>query len=98
MLHISNKLLIALTVLLVLALNPAFAAVKTVTLSVSNMTCAVCPITVKKALQKIPGVQKVNVSYETKEAIVIFDDTKASVVKLETATFEVGYPSKMKTK
>lgn len=98
MLHISNKLLIALTVLLVLALNPAFAAVKTVTLSVSNMTCAVCPITVKKALQKIPGVQKVNVSYETKEAIVIFDDTKASVVKLETATFEAGYPSKMKTK
>lgn len=98
MLHISNKLVMALTVLLALAITQAFAAVKTVTLSVSNMTCAVCPITVKKALQKISGVQKVNVSYETKEAIVIFDDTKVSVGQLESATFEAGYPAKLKTK
>ena len=32
---------------------PAFAATKTVTLSVSNMTCAACPITVKKALTRL---------------------------------------------
>lgn len=93
-----NKLLIAMTVALMLVFNPAFAAVKTLTLNVSNMNCAVCPITVKKALQKISGVQKVNVSYETKEAIVTFDDTKVSVEQLESATFEAGYPSKIKTK
>lgn len=87
-----------MTAALMLVFNPAFAAVKTLTLNVSNMNCAVCPITVKKALQKISGVQKVNVSYETKEAIVTFDDTKVSVEQLESATFEAGYPSKIKTK
>ena len=33
----------------------AFAATKTVTLSVTGMTCAACPITVKKALDKVNG-------------------------------------------
>ena len=28
---------------------------QTVTLDVQNMTCAVCPITVKKALERVPG-------------------------------------------
>ena len=30
---------------------------ETVTLDGKNMTCAVCPITVKKALEKVPGVK-----------------------------------------
>jgi mercuric ion binding protein len=28
-----------------------------VSLDVQNMTCAVCPITVKKALERVPGVR-----------------------------------------
>jgi periplasmic mercuric ion binding protein len=28
---------------------------QTVTLDVRNMTCAICPITVKKALERVPG-------------------------------------------
>ena len=82
------------------ALSPSAAvtaAPQTVTFEISNMTCSVCPITVKKALQKVPGVAKVNVSYERKEARVTFDDTKASVAKLEDASFEAGYPAKLKT-
>lgn len=43
---------------------PAWAATKTVALSVPGMTCAACPITVKKALTKVDGVQKAKVSYE----------------------------------
>ena len=35
---------------------PVIAATKTVTLSVPGMNCAACPITVKKALGKVPGV------------------------------------------
>ena len=76
--------------------GPVSAAPQTVTLDVSNMTCSVCPITVKKALLKVPGVSKVDVSYERKEARVSFDDAKASVAKLEDATFEAGYPAKLK--
>lgn len=73
--------------------DPAFAALRTVTLSVPGMHCAVCPITVKKALQKVPGVRQVDVSLERKEAVVTFDDTKTTVRALEDATFAAGYES-----
>ncbi|WP_126464043.1 mercury resistance system periplasmic binding protein MerP [Sulfuritortus calidifontis] len=86
-----------LAALLVFAcVSSAFAAVRTVTLSVPGMYCAVCPITVKKALDKVPGVSKVHVSFEKKEAVVTFDDTKTSVKALEEATFEAGYESSLK--
>ena len=81
---------------LVLFSSSAWAAVKTVTLSVLGMYCEVCPITVKKALQKVPGVTKVDVFYEKKEAVVRFDDAKATVEKLKDTTFEAGYPSHVK--
>lgn len=76
----------------------AIAATRTVTLAVQNMTCAVCPITVKKALNKIAGVAKTEVSFERKEAVVTFDDTKTSVAALIRATTDAGYPSTVKAK
>ena len=74
----------------------AFAAAKTVTLSIPSMNCAACPITVKKALQRVDGVDKVAVTYEPKEAVVTFDNTKTSVDKLREATANAGYPSLLK--
>lgn len=73
-----------------------FAAARTVTLSIPGMYCEVCPITVKKALQKVPGVSQVSVSFEKKEAVVTFDDAKTTVRALEDATFEAGYESTVK--
>jgi mercuric ion binding protein len=75
---------------------PALAATKTVTLSVPGMFCAACPITVKKALDKVEGVEKVETSYEKKEAVVTFDDAKAKVKDLTEATKNAGYPSTVK--
>lgn len=72
------------------------AAPKTVTLSVPGMTCSACPITVKKALQNVAGVEKVAVTYEPKEAVVTFDDSKTTVDKLREATTKAGYPSSPK--
>jgi len=60
------------------------------------MYCEVCPITVRKALEKVPGVSKVNVSFKKKEAVVTFDDAKTSVQKLTKATADAGYPSSVK--
>lgn len=74
----------------------AIAAPKTVTLSVPGMTCSACPITVKKALQNVAGVEKVAVTYEPKEAVVTFDDSKTTVDKLREATTKAGYPSSPK--
>ena len=39
----------------------ALAASRTITFDVQNMTCAVCRITVKKALEHVPGVQQASV-------------------------------------
>ena len=71
----------------------AVAAAKTVTLSVSSMNCAACPITVKKALQRVDGVDKIAVTYEPKEAVGTFDDARTSIEKLRQATANAGYPS-----
>jgi mercuric ion binding protein len=74
----------------------AWAATKTVTLSVPGMTCAACPITVKKALKKVEGVTKTEVSFEKKEATITYDDAKTSVNALLDATKNAGYPSSVK--
>lgn len=74
---------------------PVWAAARTVTLKVSNMTCAACPITVKKALQKVPGVTKIAVSFEKKQAVVTFDDAKTNTDALVKATTDAGYPSQV---
>ena len=73
--------------------GPVWAAPKTVTLSVPSMYCPVCPITVKKALIKVPGVSQVEVSLAKHQATVTFDDAKASVAMLTRATKDAGYPS-----
>lgn len=74
----------------------ALAASRTITLNVQNMTCAVCPITVKKALEHVSGVQQVKVDYANKTATVQFDDTAATADKLTEATKAAGYPSSIK--
>jgi len=40
------------------------------------MTCAACPITVKKALEKSTGRSSVDVRFEKKQVLVTFDDAK----------------------
>jgi len=57
------------------------------------MTCAACPITVKKALENVPGVSKVDVRFEKKQVLVTFDDAKTNTDALVKATTNAGYPS-----
>jgi mercuric ion binding protein len=93
-----NKLLArAAFVVGLVASSAAFAADKTVTLAVSNMDCAACPSIVKGSLEAVPGVAKVAVSYKDKTATVIYDDAKANVNKLTSATTKAGYPSAPKS-
>jgi len=75
----------------------AMAKQQTVQLTVPTMDCATCPITIKAALTKVPGVSKVKVSYEKREAVIVYDDTRATVADLKQATENVGYPSMLKT-
>jgi periplasmic mercuric ion binding protein len=70
-----------------------WAATKTVTLNVPGMTCPACPITIKKALNKVQGVSNVDVNHEKKQAVVTFDDAKTDTETLVKATTDAGYPS-----
>lgn len=84
---------LAFAAAIVALISAANAATQTVTLDVKNMTCPVCPITVKKALNRVPGVSNTAVSYERKDATVTYDDARTNVEALIKATTNAGYPS-----
>ena len=81
-------LLVALSPFAALAATP-----QTATLDVRNMTCELCPLTVKKSLEKVPGVSLAKIDFAKKTATVTFDADKANVLALVKATTEAGYPS-----
>lgn len=86
-----RKLLLAtltLLPLIALAATPA-----TVTLDVKNMTCATCPITVKKAIERVSGVTAVHVDFDKKTATVTYDADKTKPDDLTRATTNAGFPS-----
>lgn len=77
-----------------LATSTAFAAeLQTAILDVKNMQCQMCSITVKKALQKVPGVEDAKIDLDRKNATVKFDPDKTNPDALATATTKAGFPS-----
>jgi periplasmic mercuric ion binding protein len=81
----------------IVASSSVMAADRTITLAVNNMDCAACPSIVKGSLEAVPGVAKVTVSFKDKTATVIYDDAKADVSQLTSATTKAGYPSSPKS-
>ena len=93
-----NKILALATFAVAIIASPAaMAADKTITLAVNNMDCAACPSIVKGSLEAVPGVAKVAVSFKDKTATIIYDDAKADVNQLTSATTKAGYPSAPKS-
>lgn len=70
----------------------------TVTLLVEKMTCPACPITVRKALEKVPGVTDVKTGFKTRTATVTFNPNQVKTTDLILATTEAGYPSEIDKK
>jgi len=89
-----NKLLARVALAVGIVASPAaVAADRTITLAVNDMDCAACPSIVKGSLEAVPGVARVTVSFKKRTATIIYDDTKANVNQLTSATTEAGYPS-----
>ena len=78
-----------------LPISPAVqaATTKTVTLDIQHMTCGTCPITVKYALKKVPGVIDASADFASKTATVSFDPDKTGIAALTAATANAGYPA-----
>jgi periplasmic mercuric ion binding protein len=66
---------------------------QTAVLDIQNMTCGLCPVTVKKSLEKVAGVSQARVDFEKKTATVTFDADKTNAMALVKATTDAGFPS-----
>ena len=73
---------------------PAWAATQTVTLTVPGMTCATCPITVKKAMEGVAGVSAVTVDFAAKTARVTYDPRRANAAAIAAASTNAGYTAR----
>ncbi len=71
-------------------------ATRQVTLSVQNITCAACAVTVKKSLTRVDGVKVALVTSIPPQAVVTYDPTRISVERLVDATTKAGFPSMIK--
>ena len=76
--------------------SAALAKTQKIALNIPTMDCATCPITIKAALVKVPGVSNAKVSYAKREAVVTYDDEKTNVDALKKATADAGYPAMVK--
>lgn len=81
---------------LLLSASVAVAAETTVTFSVENMTCALCPITVRTVIERVSGVKDVQVDLESGTAVVSFDDAQATVEDIAEASRQAGFPAILK--
>jgi mercuric ion binding protein len=74
-----------------LAASPASAEQQTVTLAVDKMYCALCPLTVTKAIERGEGVSAVSVDFDRKEALVTYEDTIANLEAIAAASTNAGF-------
>jgi mercuric ion binding protein len=69
------------------------APTRQVALSVRNMTCSACAVTVKKSLTRVEGVKDAKVTLSPPQAAVTYDPAKVRVERLVEATTKAGFPS-----
>lgn len=83
----------ALLILALLVAGPVLAATQTATLSVPTMSCASCPVTIKAALTKVPGVTSIKSHLAKRQTTIVYDDAKTDFAALSKATADAGFPS-----
>lgn len=88
------RLLAKLVFIVLLPVASAFAGASQVAvMDLQNIQCYGCLNTVKKALQKVPGVEDTKLDLDDKTATVKFDPTKTNTDALIQATAKAGFPS-----
>lgn len=78
--------------------RPAAAAAQQqqTTFAIENMTCATCPITVRKAMEGVAGVSAVSVDFDAKTARATYDPRRTTVAAIAAASTNAGYPARAK--
>ncbi|MCR5857427.1 heavy-metal-associated domain-containing protein [Mesorhizobium sp. J428] len=66
---------------------------QTATFDVPGMTCALCPVTVRKAMEAVEGVREVEVNFDARTATVVFDPSVTTIEAIAAASANAGYPA-----
>lgn len=61
------------------------------TIKVEGMSCMHCQMRVKKTVEAVEGVQRVDVNLQTKQVTVDYEEGKANIEKVKDAVREAGY-------
>ena len=80
-------------------ISPAIAQSAAVTVSklqtsifdIENMSCALCPVTVKKAMEGVDGVQSVEIDFDATTATAMFDPAVTTIEAIAAASTNAGY-------
>ncbi len=76
-----------------LALAAHAGEAKRVVLDVPGMNCSLCPISVRKALERVPGVLDAKADLAAKRAEATYDPDRVSPETLAKAVTDAGYPA-----
>ncbi len=77
-----------------LSMSYAFASASQIAvMDLQNIQCYGCMLTVKKALQNVPGVEDTKLDLDQKTATVKFDPAKTNTETLVKATKNAGFPA-----
>lgn len=68
---------------------------KRVKIPVEGMTCASCALTVKKAIEKVPGTDDINVDLATNMAIFSYDPNLITLEEIAKNVLKTGYKLKL---
>lgn len=63
------------------------------TFYIENMTCALCPVTVKAAMSAVKGVRSVEIDFLARAAHVVFDPSLTNTASIAFASEQAGYPA-----
>ncbi len=86
-------LVLAIAVLAGGSLNAAPDGEETASFSVEKMTCATCPIAVRKAMERVEGVKEVKVDFDSKTAVVTYDAGMTDANAIGAASTDVEFPA-----
>jgi mercuric transport protein len=91
--EMKSKLVVLATAVFLMVFTSigALAATKKSTIRVEGMKCSKCSGSVEKALKATPGVEKVEISLDRKEAVVEYDDAKVTEAKLREVINGTGF-------
>lgn len=75
------------------AISAPAAVVRTATFAIKNMTCALCPVTVRTAMEHVAGVKSVKVDFGAKTATAVYDPAVTNATSIAKASTGAGYPA-----